>query len=99
MEATVQTPEFNPGQGKRTVIRSCRPIIDGGAPIITVGFRETQQLPVTWSHYPVGLTSAGMAPVYESGRYFRIEAKLAAGSTWSNMQGIDDLDVQPDGEQ
>ena len=47
----------------------------------------------------VGLTPAGLAPVYQSGRYFRIRATTLTGDLWSNMQGIDDLDTRPAGAQ
>lgn len=98
LEATVETGEFNPGNGRRSIVRSCRPLIDGGSPMISIGSRETQQSSVTYSD-AVGLTSAGMAPVYRSGRYFRAKAVVPAGSTWGNALGIDDLDVRPAGGQ
>ena len=47
----------------------------------------------------VGLTPAGLAPVYQSGRYFRVRATTLAGDLWSNLQGIDDLDARPAGAQ
>jgi hypothetical protein len=47
----------------------------------------------------VGLTAAGLAPVYRSGRYFRAKVTIPAGGTWQNMQGIDDLDFRPAGAQ
>ncbi len=98
LEATVETGEFNPGNGRRSVIRGLRPLIDGGSPQIRLGARETQQSGVIYGPQ-AGLTLAGMAPVYGSGRYFRVKSTMAAGSTWSNMQGIDDLDVRPAGAQ
>jgi hypothetical protein len=99
LEATVETAEFNPGKpGMRSVIRGIRPLIDGGSPTIQLGARETQQAMVSYGP-AVGLTGAGMAPVYGSGRYFRARATMAAGATWSNMQGIDDIDVRPAGAQ
>ena len=98
LEATVETAEFNPGQGTRSIVRSCRPLIDGGSPMIKIGSRETQQ--ATTAYGPeVGLTPAGMAPVYQSGRYFRVRARMPAASVWSNLQGIDDLDVRASGGQ
>ena len=98
LEATVETAEFNPGQGTRSVIRACRPLIDGDFPMIRIGARETQQGAVAYGA-EVGLTPAGLAPVYQSGRYFRVRARMPAASTWSNMQGIDDLDVRAAGGQ
>lgn len=84
--------------GRRGVIRGCRPLIDGGAPLIELGVRETQQAIVSYGPL-TGLTPAGLAPIYGSGRYFRARATVPAGSTWNNMQGIDDLDVRPAGAQ
>lgn len=98
LEAVVETGEFNPGGGRRSVVRGLRPLIDGGSPLIEIGARETQQNGVIYGQ-PVGLTTAGMAPVYSSGRYFRVRATIPAGETWNNMQGVDDLDVRQGGMQ
>ena len=86
-----------PAQGNRSIIRACRPLIDGGSPQIQIGARETQQQSAVSYAPPIGLTAAGLAPVYSSGRYFRVRATQPAGAVWSNMQGIDDLDVRPAG--
>ena len=109
LPATVETGEFNPstllragpasGQGNRSIIRACRPLIDGGNPQIQIGARETQQQPIVSYAPATGLTEAGLAPVYCSGRYFRVRATQPAAALWSNMQGIDDLDVRPAGLQ
>jgi len=106
LQAEVETGEFNPatllrtgpGSGGRSIVRGCRPLIDGGNPQIQIGARETQQASVAYGP-KVDLTAAGLAPVYQSGRYFRIKATVPAGAIWSNMQGIDDLDVRPAGAQ
>jgi hypothetical protein len=98
LAATVETAEINPGGGTRTVIRGCRPLIDGGSPQVSVGSRETQQGTVAYGS-AASLTPAGLAPLYQSGRYHRLRATTAAASTWSNMQGIDDLDARPMGNQ
>jgi hypothetical protein len=98
MEATIETAEVNLGKGTRSVVRSCRPLIDGGAPTIAIGSRETQQAAIAYGA-AVGLTAAGMAPTYVTGRYFRIKATIPAGSTWGHAIGVDDLDVRPAGYQ
>jgi len=98
LPATVETAEFSPSQGTRAVVRGCRPLIDGGSPQIQLGARETQQAAVTYGP-PVGLTPAGLAPVLQSGRYFRVRATMNGGDSWSNLQGIDDLDARPAGAQ
>lgn len=98
LAATVETAEINSGNGMRTVIRSCRPLIDGASPTITVGSRETQQATVTYGAAS-SLTAAGAVPLYQSGRYHRFRAVIPAGSVWSNAQGIDDIDARPMGAQ
>lgn len=98
LAATVETGEFNPGNGRRSIVRACRPLIDGGSPMIAIGGRETQQSSVSYGA-SVGLTAAGLAPVYSSGRYFRVRATQPAGAVWNNMQGVDDLDIRPGGVQ
>src|SRR5262249_44708444 len=75
LAATVETAEFTPVQGRRAVVRGCRPLIDGGSPQIQIGARETQQGAVAYGP-AVGLTPAGLAPVLQSGRYFRVRATL-----------------------
>lgn len=98
MEAIVETGEFNPGSGRRAIVRGCRPLIDGGSPLTSLAVRETQQEAAV-SGPEVGLTPAGLAPLYQSGRYFRVRCRIPASDTWSNAQGVDDLDVQPGGVQ
>ena len=98
MPATVETAELAPGDGRRVTLRGCRPLIDGGAPTIAAGVRESQQAIVAYTPF-TGLTRAGLAPLRRSGRYFRLRATLAAGAAWSNMQGIDDLDFRPVGQR
>ena len=98
LQATLETGEFNPGGGNRSVIRGLRPLVDGGPTAIQLGTRESQQSSVLYGA-SVGLTAAGLAPVYGSGRYFRARAVIPAGGAWSNAQGIDDLDVRPAGAQ
>ena len=98
LAATVETAEVNPGNGQRVTMQSCRPLIDGGSPQISLGWRENQQAAVVYTN-PVGLTGAGLAPLRRSGRYFRFRATIAAGATWANAIGIDDVDVMPLGKR
>lgn len=98
LAATLETAEINPGNGMRTVVKGCRPLIDGGSPTVQVGSRETQQATVSYSS-AASLTSAGKANLYQSGRYHRFKATIPAASTWSNAQGIDDVDARPMGVQ
>lgn len=91
LPATIETAETAPGKGRRGLVRSCRPLIDGGAPMVSLGYRESQQSSVAYTQ-PVSLTGAGMAPLRRSSRYFRYRATIPGGSNWSNAVGIDDVD-------
>ena len=42
------------------------------------------------------INSTGIAPVRQSGRYFRANVKIPAESVWTNAQGID-LTASPGG--
>jgi hypothetical protein len=90
LAATIETAEVAPGQGRRVMLQSCRPLIDGGSPMISIGCRENQQSAAAYTN-PVGLTGAGLAPLRRSTRYVRFRATMAAGTTWANAQAVDDV--------
>lgn len=94
LAATIETAEVAPGQGSRALIRSCRPLIDGGSPMVSIGVRENQQTAPVYTS-PVSLTGAGLAPLRRSTRYARFRTSMAAGSSWANAQGISDVDARP----
>lgn len=99
LAATIDTAEVNPGGGKRTVVRSCRPLADG-TPQIQVGTRETQQASTSVNFSAAtSVTASGLAPLYQSGRYVRFRMTQPAGATWNNAMGIDDVDARPMGMQ
>lgn len=98
LAATIETPEVALGNGSRVMLRGCRPLVDGGSPMVSVGARENQQGAPVYTN-PVGLTGAGLAPLRRSTRYARFRATMAAGSSWANAQGIDDIDTAPMGRR
>lgn len=98
MAAVVETAEFALAPGRRAVVRACRPLIDGGNPQVSIGAREAQQGAVTYGD-ATGVTNAGMAPLFGSGRYFRVRATIGAGEDWQNAQGVDDIEFRAAGRQ
>jgi hypothetical protein len=94
--ATVTTTEAAPGNGKLMRVRSARPLVDGGTPSLALGLRNRQADSVAYGS-PVALNALGTCPLNQAGRYLRGRITLPAGASWSHIQGIDDLDLQPEG--
>lgn len=94
--ASIQTQEFEPIDGKRGMILSARPMVDGGSPQVSIGTRNTQQQAVTWS-MPRATEGSGRVPLRGNARYVRFGLTIAAGSNWQWAWGMDDIDVRPAG--
>ena len=97
LAATVETAEFNPGQGTRIGHPGCRPLIDGGARRSRSARGRRSRAPCLWpgGRADTGWPGAGLPErsLFPGARGCR------PATTWSNMQGIDDLDVRPAGVQ
>jgi hypothetical protein len=97
LSPTVQTSETQPFPGKRGLIRSARPLVDGGTPSIAIATRDLiTNAPVFGN--AVALNALGSCPQYTSGRYLRGQIALPAGSSFSHIQGIE-VEGEEQGEQ
>lgn len=90
LAATVETQEAALLGGSKARVISIRPMVDGGAPTVSIGVRDTQQAAVTYGN-DVTVTSYGSCPQRSSGRYIRARIKIPAASTWTHAFGIDDV--------
>lgn len=92
MAATVDTNEFQPAPGQRTVITALRPLVDGTSLTATVRpiTRNLQSQAVTVGS-AISLNSLGIANMRTNARYHRFRIEVAAGGTWKHIQGIDDI--------
>lgn len=95
LEATIETGERELAQGRRTLIRSVRPLVDTSGAVIAVGRRSRQADALAWTSESAMQTS-GRCPVKADGRYHRIRLRVPAASTWSHAQGFD-LEAGPSG--
>lgn len=93
-EATTAELELTPH--RRTLLQSLMPIIDGGTPTITVGYRNRINDSVT-SSSAVTVDSDGRCFFDIDARYFRATVNIPAASTWTHLQGIDDAEFRPSG--
>ena len=88
MAATIETVEGELVPGERAFIRAVRPLVDGGAPRISLGRRNRLNDPLEWSQ-PVIQGPDGECKMRSLARYHRARIHLDAGDQWSHALGID----------
>ena len=96
MAATVDTTETQLTPSQRTVVRSVRPAIDGGSPAMQVGGRNRLIDTTTWSSART-INSLGRCRIRKRARYHRARINTVAGDSWSNLQGIAEIEAHPSG--
>lgn len=87
LEAEIETSEIEIAKGARATITGVRPIIDADS-TVSVKSRERLLDTETTSSY-ASINNSGIAPLRQSGRYFRFNVKIASGINWNDAQGID----------
>jgi hypothetical protein len=97
LPATVETGEVQLFPGRRALVTSVRPMVDGGSPGVQIGTRNRPVDPVSWSA-EAALNRAGECPQRAAGRYHRARISLPSGGTWEHLQGID-IAARPEGLQ
>lgn len=97
LPATVETGEVQLFPGRRALVTSVRPIVDGGSPSVRVGFRNRTVDPVSWGA-ETELDERGACPQRSAGRYHRARISLAAGAAWEHLQGLE-AEARPEGLQ
>lgn len=88
LEATLETAESSLADNRRAMLRSIRPVVDGGTLSMQVAVRDRAN-----DAFAFGASSpqnsAGFCPFRAEGRYHRARLSIAAGGTWSNAVGIE----------
>jgi hypothetical protein len=87
MEATVDTAEAQVTPGRQTFIREVWPYADGGTLSVKLGTRDLPTAAVTFSD-AVAVNSTGFCPFRSRARYHRARVIVAAGGTWTHLQGV-----------
>ena len=87
LEAELETKETELFPGLRANVTGIRPIVDATSNVI-IKTRDKLSDAVTTSSSST-INTSGIAPVRQSGRYFRANVKIPAESIWNNAQGID----------
>lgn len=94
LQAIVDSTEFQPIDGERSFLRSARPLIEGSSAIIAMksGIRNHLYQAVDWSSN-LSINLSGKASMRRNARYHRLRIKVAYGSQWNHILGIDDLGI------
>ena len=102
LPATVETGEAQLFPGRRAMVSSVRPIIEGAlstgaGPSVRLGVRNRTMDAVVWGP-AAGVDIHGECPARSAGRYHRARISLPAGAEWQHIQGID-LVAKPEGRR
>jgi len=86
-EVELETKEIELFPGLRSDITEVRPIVDA---ISTVAITTRERLADTTSTSSYNsMVTSGSVPIRESGRYVRVNVKIASGKVWNHAQGVD----------
>lgn len=86
MRAELETMEIQLAKGRRAMINSVRPLIDGGSTAVQVGRRQAQADAVTWSA-TASVNARGRATLRSNARYHRVRT-ICTGD-WTHAQGVE----------
>lgn len=95
LAATMETSEGEPSPGSRAMVTNARPIVDTSSATITLRSRERAADMLTDST-AASMVSSGDVPLRTSGRYFRAQIGIPAGTAWTYGTEIE-FDAVPDG--
>lgn len=92
LEARVETGEVQLTQGRKSLLRSVRPMLEasGATPTVTIRYRDRLQDAVN-DGPAVAANSNGVCFVRHNARYHRARTTIPAGETWTRALGIDDI--------
>ena len=90
LPATIETSEQQASPGRRALITSVRPLIDGvgTVPSVSIGHREKLQDAVTYSQVSP-MNAYGTCPLRSSGRYIRVRLTIPGTGSWLNASGAE----------
>jgi hypothetical protein len=89
LAATVETQELEPNPGGNTFVDNCTPLVDGGTPSVSIGYRLRRENSTT---YPTAtaVNRMGECGVRTSGRFLKARITIPASDTgWSHISGVE----------
>lgn len=98
LAATVDTTEVNLTPGKFSRVQSVRPLLVGGSASVALGTRN-RQTDVPMFGAASAMNGNGICCFNQSSRYVRGRITIAAGESWTDLLGLDDIQFAPEGDQ
>lgn len=95
LPATIETGDFDLGDGQRVYVSGLRPVADSGAITAAIGYRDVQSQPLSFT---VATPPApdGFCPQHIAARFARARISIAGGATWSHLSAYE-ARLQPEG--
>lgn len=87
LAAQVDTGRVQLFPGKRTLLTSVRPIVDGGTPKVSVSMTERLNDADSFGNV-VTQDGEGNCDFLDAGRYARLRLTMAAADSWTHAQGL-----------
>lgn len=97
LEATIDTGEFDAGDGQRAFVSGVRPVSDCDNAEVSLGYRDRLGSAINYT-LPSSMGVDGICPQRLSTRYVRASVVIPAAESWTHAQGIEPV-VQPDGDR
>lgn len=98
MEATVETGDVQLTPGRKSMLRSVRPLVEGSFNAPSIIIRSRDLLNETHSDAPSATaTPTGKCNVRVNARYHRARLVVPQGADWQHVVGIDDVTFSPMG--
>lgn len=97
LEAVLTSGELDGGSHSRLFVEGIRPVVDGGTPTVSIGYRSTPSGTLTYGS-DIAAGADGVSPQRISARYARARVKVPAGSTWTHAIGVEPK-MKPDGRR
>lgn len=92
LAATIETGDAQLTPGRKSLLRSLRPLLEGTSVTITVTIKSRNRLQDSHtSASAVAVNANGVCPVRVNARYHRAIVNTAANDNWGHANGIDDL--------
>ena len=87
LAATLETGERQLFQGRVALVKSVRPLVDGGTLTAAVAGRALQTATATFGS-AASINALGECPLTNTARFHRFRVSVAAGGTWNKAQGV-----------
>ena len=97
-EGVVETGDIQLSKGRKSMLRSLRPMIHGNDPRPSVLIRHKDNLHETFDETAASqVNNTGLCTTRVNSRYHRARVTIPAGTTWDHAIGVDDVTFTPMG--